>query len=284
LNDKLEPAIRDAHGKPVRDLPKRAEAETAEDDAARAEWKLFKKQLRDVANVQVGRLEAAMVSQRGWFPDEFRTLLVAHPIVGRLVRRLVWIAESSDSPAMLFRVPADGTTVGVDDAPAALPAAGTMRIAHRLELRERDVDAWEARFAAARIEQPFHQLDRVTYSLDDVELAADAIHRFDGTPVAGPAVLGRLRTRGWQRGEPQDGGGYAHHWKRFEKAGVIALLQHDLMFIGYVQPDEHVALAGCSFIRAADAPHPYGARTIPLRNVSTVAISEVCADCAFVLS
>jgi hypothetical protein len=284
LNDKLEPAIRDAHGKTVRDLPKRADGEAAEDDAARAEWKLFKKQLRDVAQVQVGRLEAAMVSQRSWFADEFRTLLLAHPIVGRLVRRLVWIAESADAPAMQFRVLSDGTAVDAGDAPVTLPAAATMRVAHRLELAERDVDAWEARLAAARIEQPFRQLDRVTYSLDDVELAADAIRRFDGTPVAALALLGRLRTRGWQRGTPEDAGGYAHHWKRFENAGVIALLAHDMMFIGGMDPDARVALAGCVFIRAADDPHPYGARTIPLRNVSAVAISEVCADCAFVLS
>jgi hypothetical protein len=284
LNDALEPVIRDAHGKTVRDLPKRADGESAEDDAARAEWKLFKKQLRDVAKIQVGRLEAAMVSQRSWFNDEFGTLLVAHPIVGHLVRRLVWIAEGAGSLAMLFRVLNDGTTVNVDDVPVPLPAAGTIRIAHRLELDEREVDAWEARFAAARIEQPFHQLDRVTYSLDDVELAAGAIHRFDGVPVVEPVILGRLRTRGWQRGTPEDAGGYAHHWKRFEKAGVIALLQHDMIFIGSMQPDARVALAGCSFIRAGEEPHPYGARTIPLRDLSAVAISEVCADCSFVLS
>ena len=233
LNDALDPVIRDASGKTVRDLPKRSDGETADDAAARAEWKLFKKQLRDVAQVQVGRLEAAMVSQRGWSTGEFRTLLVAHPIVGRLVRRLVWIAEDAGAPALLFRVLSDATPVGVDDAPVALPEDGTIRIAHRLELAERDVDAWEARLAAARIEQPFAQLDRVTYSLDDVELAAGAINRFNGTPVAALALLGRLRTRGWQRGSPEDGGGYGHHWKRFEKAGVVALLQHDLMFIGY---------------------------------------------------
>jgi hypothetical protein len=284
LNDALDPVIRDASGKTVRDLPKRADGETAEDGAARAEWKLFKKQLRDVAQVQVGRLEAAMVSQRGWFTGEFRTLLVAHPIVGRLVRRLVWIAEDAEAPGLQFRMLSDGTAVGVDDAPVPLPAAGTIRIAHRLELAEREVDAWEARLAATGIEQPFAQLGRVTYSLDDVELAAGAIHRFDGTPVAALALLGRLRTRGWQRGSPEDGGGYAHHAKRFEKAGVAALLQHDLMFIGSADPDARVALAGCVFIRAGDHPHPYGARTIPLRNVSPIAISEVCADCAFVLS
>ena len=284
LNDELEPAIRDAQGKSVRDLPKRADGETAEDDAARAEWKLFKKRLRDVAQVQVGRLEAAMESQRSSSADEFRTLLVAHPIVGRVVRRLVWIAESAGGPATVFRVLSDGTAVDAGDAPVTLHAAGTMRIAHRLELAEREVDAWEGRLAAARIEQPFRRLDRVTYSLDDVGLAGDVIRRFDGTPVVALALLGRLRTRGWQRGTPEDGGGYAHHWKRFEKAGVIALLAHGLMFIGGMEPDARVALAGCVFIRAVDQPHPYGARRIPLRSVSAVAISEVCADCAFVLS
>jgi hypothetical protein len=284
LNDALSPVIRDASGKTVRDLPKRSEGENADDDAARAEWKLFKKQLRDAAQVQVGRLEAAMVSQRGWFADEFRTLLVAHPIVGRLVRRLVWIAESAAAPALQFRVLCDGTPVDVEDARVTVPDAGTIRIAHRLELAEREVDAWEARLAATGIEQPFAQLDRVTYSLDEVELAAGAIQRFNGTPVPALAVLGRLRARGWQRGTPEDAGGYAHHWKRFEKAGVVALLQHDLMFIGSADADERVALAGCVFIRAGDHPHPYGARTILLRNVSPIAISEVCADCAFVLS
>ena len=284
LNDELEPVLRDEHGKPVRDLPKRTDTATPDDDAARAEWKLFKKQLRDVAKVQAGRLESAMVSQRSWFDDEFRTLLIAHPIVGRLVRGLVWIAESANAAAsVLFRILPDGTAVDADEAPVTLPAAATIRIVHRLELSERDLDAWETRIATAGIAQPIRQLDRVTYRLDDVELASHTIARFNGTPVAEPVILGRLRTRGWQRATPEDGGAYTFHWKRFEKAGVVALLQHDMIFISYLQPDARIGLQGCIFVRAGDEPHPYGARTVPLRDVSAVALSEVCADCAFVL-
>jgi len=284
VNDALKPLLRDASGKTLRDLPKRADGESDEDVAARAEWKLFKKQLRDVASVQVGRLEAAMVSQRSWFTDEFVTLLVAHPIVGRLARRLVWTADSAgERSAVTFRIRGDGDLVDVHDAVVTLPSAGTVRVVHRLELAERDLDAWEARLAAAAIEQPFRQLDRVTYRLDDIERATDAIRRFDATPIAEPVMLARLRARSWERGTPGDGGGYTHHAKRFEKAGLTAVLQHDLVIIGFVQPDARIAIAGCMFLRGRDIPDPTFGQPIPLRDVPEVPISEVCADCAFVL-
>jgi Domain of unknown function (DUF4132) len=284
VDDGLAPVLHDAGGNVVRDLPKRTAAETERDAETREEWKLFKKQLREVARIAALRLEAAMVAQRSWFADEFATLLVGHPVVGRLVRRLVWIAESATGSAVLFRVGADGGALDDGDGAVALPSTGTLRIVHRLELTDAAVDAWAARLAAAGTEQPFAQLERVTYRLDDVELASDAIHRFDGLPVSEPVLLGRLRTRGWQRGQPQDGGAYTHHWKRFEKAGVAAILHHGMIIVGYRQPDAQVALAGCTFVRDRADPDPFAGGRLRLDRIPDVPLSEVCADCTFLLS
>ncbi len=277
--------LRGPAGTPLRDLPKPAGDESAEDAQTRAEWKLFKKQLREVANVQRDRLEAAMVTQRMWSAAEFATLLVAHPVLGPFIRRLVWTADlRGEHRPPYFRVVDGGTYADAAGIAVGLPESATVRLVHRLDLSEGDLDAWEATFAAAGIAQPFSQLDRTTYRLDEVELAADRIRRFDGVAVPEVTIQGRLQKRGWQRGTPADGGGYAHHWKTFERAGVTAILHHDLMFVGYRDTDRRIAFEGCSFTAETGMRDPEYGDPVPLADAGAVPISEVCADCSFVLS
>ena len=91
LTSELKPMLRDADGKLRSDLPK----PTAKDDAAAAQqsladWKLLKKQIREVARLQAARLEQAMITGRRWKTADFETLLVRHPLLGHLTRQLVW--------------------------------------------------------------------------------------------------------------------------------------------------------------------------------------------------
>ena len=59
-----------------------------------ADWKLLKKQVKEVAKLQALRLEQAMVTGRRWAAEEFESLLVKHPLMSNLVRLLTWAATT----------------------------------------------------------------------------------------------------------------------------------------------------------------------------------------------
>ncbi|MFO0928752.1 MAG: DUF4132 domain-containing protein [Gemmataceae bacterium] len=89
-------AAADEAGKPYKELPKPAGKDDPEMAAAAAsEWKLLKAQLRETLKVQTARLEEAMVTGRVWPRDEFERLLVGHPFLSHLVRRLVWAGRDA---------------------------------------------------------------------------------------------------------------------------------------------------------------------------------------------
>ena len=109
LGPEMKPMLKDADGKVKTDLPKPgAKDDAAKADAAVAEWKLLKKQVKEVATIQAQRLEQAMVTGRRWPFDEFLLLLVKHPLMTNLVRLLsgarMTSPASSSAPSALPRI------------------------------------------------------------------------------------------------------------------------------------------------------------------------------------
>ncbi|MEU3830241.1 DUF4132 domain-containing protein [Streptomyces sp. NPDC029080] len=204
FDEQLRPYVRDADGKRRKALP----TPGAKDDpelapAERKRFTALKKDVRTVAADQVRRLEAAMVARRTWTAAEFRELFVAHPLVGHLVRRLVWIGEEA-GVATAFRVTEDRAFADVHDDELTLPGEATVRVAHPLHLAE-DLQAWTGLFADHGILQPFPQLGRPVHALTEEEAAGHRLTRFEGATVPVGRLLG-LTKRGWERGEPQDAG------------------------------------------------------------------------------
>ena len=200
FDEQLRPYVLDPDGTRRRDLP----APGAQDDQRRApverrRFTRLKKNVRTTAAEQVRRLEAAMVRQRSWTAAEFRELFVLHPLLGHLVRRLVWQADG-----VAFRVAEDRTCADVEDRQLLLPERATVRLAHPLLLGA-DLDAWSELLADYELLQPFPQLERPVRRLTEEEAAAERLTRFEGATVPAGRLLG-LERRGWQRGEPLDGG------------------------------------------------------------------------------
>ncbi|MFD7730269.1 DUF4132 domain-containing protein [Kitasatospora phosalacinea] len=201
FDEQLRPYVRDSDGKRRKDLP--APAARDDQELAPAERKRFtalKKDARTLAADQSARLEAAMVAERTWSAGEFTDLLVAHPLLGHLVRRLLWTADDA-----AFRVAEDRTFTDVHDEPFPLPAGATVRLVHPLHLAAADLAAWAELFADYEIVQPFRQLGRPVGTLTTEEAAGHRLHRFEKHAVPTSRLLA-LTKRGWRRGEPQDAG------------------------------------------------------------------------------
>ena len=208
FDEQLRPQVFDEKGKPRKTLPKPG----AKDDpvlapAAHKRFTGLKKDVRTLAAAQIRRLERAMVERRRWDVRDFRELLVDHPLMWHVVRRLVWLHEDGDAgggKATAFRVAEDRTFADADDDVLTLPDSGRVGVAHPVLLGD-DLDAWAAVFADYEIVQPFPQLGRGVYALTPQERDAARLDRFAGREAGAGAVLG-LERRGWVRLGSSDGG------------------------------------------------------------------------------
>ncbi|MBT2211615.1 DUF4132 domain-containing protein [Actinomadura sp. NEAU-AAG7] len=203
FDESLKPFVTE-NGERRKTLPKPG----AKDDpdlapAAHKAFAALKKDARTVASGQLRRLEDAMVARRRWPAAEFHDLLVAHPLVGHLVRRLVWLADDA-AGTRAFRVAEDGTYADIDDDTVELPASCEIRVAHPIDLGE-SVATWSEVFADYAILQPFPQLGRAVHTLTPAERGGDYLTRFENLTVPVGRVLALTR-RGWERGVPQDAG------------------------------------------------------------------------------
>ncbi len=87
FGDQMQLLVREAGGKWGTTLPKvKGTADLAQ---AKGEWKALKAQVIAVVKAQVARLEQAMIQARRWDLEEFERLL-RHPVMGPLMRRLIW--------------------------------------------------------------------------------------------------------------------------------------------------------------------------------------------------
>ncbi|WP_091054164.1 DUF4132 domain-containing protein [Glycomyces sambucus] len=123
---------------------------------------------------QVKRLERAMVDGRTWRAGEFRTRLVAHPLLGEIARRLVW-----QSGPVAFRIAEDRTFADLADDAIDLPDDAPVRLSHPVLLGDA-LPAWVRHLADYEVLQPFDQLARPAHTATPAETAAGRLTRFAG--------------------------------------------------------------------------------------------------------
>lgn len=190
FDEHLVPSLQDAQGKALKDFP------AARDESARAQadaWKALKKDAKTIAATQIERLEQALARRRRWPAATFELLLVFHPLLGHLARRLIWGCYQSGQEVVAFRVAEDRTYADVHDNPWKLPAEAEVGLIHPLET---DLSGWAGILKDYEILQPFAQVGRATFVGEP--------QRFQGR-CARPGAILRLEKRGWHRGEVESG-------------------------------------------------------------------------------
>src|ERR1700761_2544866 len=236
FDEQLKPFVTDDAGQRRKDLP----APNSKDDAelataARAQFTALKKQARATASDAIRRLEAALIDQRAWTAEEFPGLLVAHPLLRHVVRRLVWVSEIDDVREG-FRVAEDLTLADVADDAFALPPAATVRLAHPLTWPQQGLAGWVEIFADYEIGQPFPQLGRVIHELTDEERATYRLRRFEGRTVPVGRILG-LTAHGWRRSPAMDNGIENCITQRIDAERYLVIDLDDGIPVGYVSAD-----------------------------------------------
>ncbi|RSZ58951.1 DUF4132 domain-containing protein [Massilia atriviolacea] len=279
FDETLKPYVRDASGARLADLPKpKRTDDDALSGAALERFKLLKKDARTIAAQQVVRLEQAMCTQRRWQPQVFFSFLAGHPLVRHLVQRLVWGAYGAGPGAPLlgcFRVGPDGALSGAGDDPFDLPPEAHIGIPHALELPAGEAAAFGQLFADYELLQPFAQIGRDTYALTALEAGALALTRWDGAKAPTGRVLG-LASKGWRRGEPQDGGWIGVFYKPLADGRLLELHLDPGIVAGMPEhdPEQHL-----KEVRVVDGQASRRkAACYPLTTLGPIVASELIRD------
>lgn len=286
LGSDLKAMVRDETGKLRTDLPK----PSGKDDATSAnesisEWKLLKKQIKEVATIQSARLENAMVTGRRWTQDDFQMLVVRHPLMTHLAQKLVWATfDSKGNVSSTFRITEERDFANVSDESHKLPKEHAVGLVHPLEMKEDERAAWGEVLSDYEIVAPFMQLGRDVNRLEKAEEKAESLDRFKGLQLVAPTLVFTLEKMGWVRGIGMDGGGFDEHSKQFPAANVTAVVHYEgTVGMGYIDPNEMLTLDEIYFIPGMRQPSGYGwedknSKKSKLGSVNPIVISEVLAD------
>jgi hypothetical protein len=279
----------DAAGKVRTSPPKPGKSDDeAKAAAAQERWKLLKKQVKQVVQMQRQRLEQALIAQRAWDVADWRKLFRQHPLLRPLAVGLVWGVYLPDTAGytLLFRPLDDGTLSDADDEPLTLPEQGQVRLVHPLELNEETRTAWVEHLSDYELVPPFAQLTRFVAQVSPAQHDNVWYDEYRGYVMNGAALKGRYQKAGWQRGSVQDGGSYSSIWKGFPGTGIEAILQIEGMAVGCEQV--YTSAVGRLMFVCSDTvqrgsyvyddPGEHDSRVLKLGVVPPIIFSEAVAD------
>jgi hypothetical protein len=185
------------------------------------QWFLqFKKDLRATAAAQTARLEREMHTHRLRPARDLAGVLLPHPILGPIARRLLWGEyDTANRLVRALRVAEDGSLADVHDTTVTVDGDTPLGIVHPAELGD-ELAEWAQIIADYEILQPFPQVDRPAVALTEEQRAATGLPGFG--PVPPDAIEALLHGRWYGNG--YENGDSTHTQLRRTLPGGLALL------------------------------------------------------------
>ncbi len=244
ISSELKPVLWDLDkDKRAANLPKAAS------DQEKAEFKNFKKTLRDVAKSQLLRVENLLVRQRRWALTRWRDLFEEHPLLRPFAMGLVWGRYADGELVDCFHMLEDGSFTDADDEDVSFADYEEIGIVHPLELEEDALVAWSAHLSDHEIEPPFPQLTRRVVRVAAADRDKRAIRDLERHSLNAMSFRGRAERLGWARGSVVDAGGVTSYVASFPAAGVDVFLCLEEFWIGMSMEDE-ARLGTVFFVRS----------------------------------
>ena len=194
--------------KKLKNLPKpgvKDDAEIAESSSKA--FKEMKKQMKNVIAAQKQRLEYVLMCHRTWTAEGWQELFVKNPVMHCFAIGLIWGTYDADGALLdTFRYMEDGTFNTADEDEYELPEQAVIGLVHPIELAEDVLSAWTEQLADYEITQPFAQLSRPVFTVEEDEMKQTDSLRFADRKINNLSLLGRMTKYGWDKGTPQDAG------------------------------------------------------------------------------
>lgn len=180
---------RNAAGKALKNPPAAAKRDFADD------LKKLKDAQKDAAQTlssTAARLDGLFLAQKSWPLKAWRERYLEHPLVGTVVRRLIWVVGGKSVGL---------TETGFEDAGGQVrtfPDDAVVTLWHPLE-HESEVTAWRTWLAERHITQPFKQAHREVYRLTGAEEQTRVYsNRFAAHILKQHQVNALCALRGWR--------------------------------------------------------------------------------------
>jgi hypothetical protein len=153
------------------------------------------KEIKKTLTTERLRIEALLAEDRTWAFEDWVRLYRDHPLLGRLVRGLLWQVGDGSSWTT-GRLLDDGTLTDLEAAP--VPAGARVRLWHPAQAPVDEVRAWRELLLDSGLRQPFKQAFREIYLLTPAELETrDHSNRFAAHILRAGQAQALMRTRGW---------------------------------------------------------------------------------------
>lgn len=275
LQDDFKVELFNPDGRKIAALPEPRQdddAELAKD--AKKGLAAAKKSIKSIIDLQSDRLYEALCTERDWSYADWDLYLNRHPIVRRLLQRLVWVRLEDGKFAGAFRPMDDGTLTDQHDNEVKPSPQDRVRLAHDSRLPGEDVRQWQQHLVDYQVVPLFQQLGKGTYALPESKVGDNSIKDFEGHLLEAFALRGRALKLGYTRGAAEDGGWFHVYEKRFPTLGLVAVIE----FTGNPLPESNrtVALLNLSFSSNGDTSWQRG--QLLLSKVPKVLLSECYND------
>ena len=280
LDEDLKWVLADETGKVLKALPNaRQNEDAALVKEAKAQFNTSKKELKQVLELQTERLYEAMCGGRVWSRGDWLEYLQAHPLMQRLLQRLLWQGLNAQGEVVFtFRPTEDGSFINADDDEVDLQAATSIRLAHTVLLGPEATQTWLGHLKDYRIKPLFEQLKRELPPA--IAPKQQEIDSFKGYLSDTFTLRGVFTKMGYQRGPAEDGGSFMEYHKRFNSLGVAA----QIGFSGSYMPEENIpaVVYDLGFVTLRNGKPTY--TEVYLSDISLVLLTEIYNDYALLAS
>ena len=236
LDDKFKWQLKNADGVKIKALPEARKTEDADlVKEAKNQFKNSKKELSQLLDMQVSRFYEAMCTQRQWSIEDWQKYLQSHPIVGRLIQRLVWLELDNDGQIVnSFRPTEDGSLINNQDDEIVLGANHFITLAHCALMSNTDIEQWQSHIKDYKINQLVEQF---THKLPDIsKMKNDVIDDHLGWMTDSFTIRGILTKLGYKRDVIEDAGWFEGYHKYFASIGIYINIE----FSGSFVPEENI--------------------------------------------
>lgn len=272
IGDDLSIILRNPDGKEIKALP------SGDDEASKASKKQLsasKREIKQVIKAQADRLYEGVCAERVWSQADWQRDFYNHPVMRRLVERVVWLGLGGDGQILAsFRPTAEGDFIDTEDNSVDISAFPSIRLAHGALVSDEAGAAWVEHLKDYEVKPLFRQFGRNLMRLPEDQPNANEITDREGWLTDAFNIRSAASKLGYERGEAEDGGWFGLYRKPFKAANLTAVIE----FTGNVLPEENIpaALKTLSFVQGDRTG--YGARKIALSKVPPVLLSECWND------
>ncbi|MFQ1054004.1 DUF4132 domain-containing protein [Gilliamella apicola] len=183
----------------------------------------------------ISRFYQAMCAERQWRVEDWLKYLQPHPIVGRLIQRLVWLELDNNGQIVnSFRPTEDGSLITNQDDEILLDQNHFITIAHSALISSDDTAKWQAHLKDYKVNPLFEQFGAL---LPDMSKFKDGIidDRL-GWLMDSFTLRDVLKKLGYERDNAEDGGYFYSYYKYFDTLNIYINIE----FSGSMLPEENI--------------------------------------------